>query len=149
MYFEDFEAGQCFETSGRTITETDLTMFSMLTGDWNAIHADADYARTTRYGERLVHGSFGIGLAIGLLHGLGVFEGTAVAMLGISDWRFEKPLLIGTTLHLRLSVIETEPGRTGKTGRVGRQFELIDGAGEVVQRGRSDVLVRTRAGAEA
>jgi acyl dehydratase len=146
MYFEDFSPGQVFETGGRTIAETDLTMFSMLTGDWNAIHSDADFARTTRYGERLVHGSFGIGLAIGLMHGLGIFEGSAVAMLGISDWSFEKPILIGTTLHLRLEVIDSERGRTGKTGRIGRDFQLIDGAGEVVQRGRSDVLVLTRAG---
>ncbi|MCR4265277.1 MaoC/PaaZ C-terminal domain-containing protein [Nitratireductor sp. ZSWI3] len=146
MYFEDFSPGQVFQTGGRTITETDLTMFSMLTGDWNAIHSDADYARTTRYGERLVHGSFGIGLAIGLMHGLGIFEGSAVAMLGISEWRFERPILIGTTLHLRLEVIDAERGRTGRTGRIGRHFKLIDGPGEVVQQGRSDVLVLTRAG---
>lgn len=146
MYFEDFSPGQVFETGGRTITETDLTMFSMLTGDWNAIHSDADYARTTRYGERLVHGSFGIGLAIGLMHGLGIFEGSVVAMLGVSDWKFERPILIGMTLHLRLEVIDHEPGRTGSTGRIGRDFQLIDGAGALVQRGRSDVLVLTRAG---
>lgn len=147
MYFEDFAPGQVFVTGGRTITETDLTMFSMLTGDWNAIHSDADFAAQTRFGQRLVHGSFGIGLAIGLMHGLGIFEGSAVAMLGVSDWRFEKPILIGTTLHLRLEVLETEPGRTGRTGRIGREFQLRDGSGELFQRGRSDVLVLTRAGA--
>ncbi|WP_102225172.1 MaoC/PaaZ C-terminal domain-containing protein [Acidimangrovimonas sediminis] len=149
MYYEDFAPGQSFVTAGRTITETDLQMFSMLTGDWNAIHCDADFAASTRYGQRLVHGSFGIGLAIGMMHGLGIFEGTAVAMLGITDWTFDKPILIGMTLRLRLSVIEVAPGRTGRTGRVGRRFELIDSAGEVVQQGRSDVLVTTRAGQSA
>ncbi|MEI2385293.1 MaoC/PaaZ C-terminal domain-containing protein [Breoghania sp. JC706] len=154
MHFEDFVEGQVFETGGRTITETDLTMFSMLTGDWNAIHSDADFARTTRYGERLVHGSFGIGLAIGLMHGLGIFEGSAVAMLGISDWRFEKPILIGTTLRLRLTILDKELRGTGRpgpsrTGRIGRRFDLIDSDGACVQSGRSDVLVTTRAGLSA
>lgn len=149
MHFEDFAEGQVFETGGRTITETDLTMFSMLTGDWNAIHCDADFARSTRYGERLVHGSFGIGLAIGLMHGLGIFEGSAVAMLGISDWRFEKPILIGTTLRLRLTILDTETRGSGRTGRIGRRFELIDSDGGCVQSGRSDVLVTTRAGLSA
>ncbi|MEA3123476.1 MAG: hypothetical protein QOD67_495 [Caballeronia sp.] len=33
LYFEDFEVGQSFESGGTTITETDLTFFSMLSGD--------------------------------------------------------------------------------------------------------------------
>lgn len=144
MYFEDFEAGQVFETAGRTITETDLTLFSMLTGDWNPIHSDAEFAKTTRFGERLVHGVYGIGLAIGMMHGLGIFEKSAVAMLGIADWQFTKPILIGTTLRLRLTILDSEPGRSGRTGRIGRRFELLNEAGEVVQSGRSDVLVSTR-----
>jgi acyl dehydratase len=144
MYFEDFEPGQTFETAGRTMTETDLTMFSMLTGDWNPIHADAEFAKTTRFGKRLVHGVFGIGLAIGMMHPLGIFENSAVAMLGISDWQFKKPILIGDTLRLRLSIIDAERGQSGRTGRVGRLFELLNQNGEVVQSGRSDVLVLTR-----
>ncbi|SDE86934.1 MaoC/PaaZ C-terminal domain-containing protein [Rhodospira trueperi] len=149
LYFEDFQPGQVFETVGRTITETDLTLFSMLTGDWNPIHADAEYARATRFGERLVHGAYGIGLAIGLMHPLGIFEKSAVAMLGIADWQFKKPILVGTTLRLRLNIVDTERGTSGRTGRVGRLLELLDHGGEVVQAGRSDVLVLTRAGAEA
>src|SRR5690606_8993861 len=38
LYFEDFHAGQAFESGARTITEADLTIFSMLSGDWNPIH---------------------------------------------------------------------------------------------------------------
>jgi acyl dehydratase len=144
MFFEDFEAGQVFETAGRTITETDLTMFSMMTGDWNPIHADAEFAKTTRFGERLVHGVYGIGLAIGMMHGLGIFEKSAVALLGITDWRFKKPIVIGNTLRLRLSIVDTEIGRSGRTGRVGRLFELLNEKGEVVQAGRSDVLVSAK-----
>jgi acyl dehydratase len=144
MFFEDFEAGQVFETAGRTITETDLTMFSMMTGDWNPIHADAEFAKTTRFGERLVHGVYGIGLAIGMMHGLGIFEKSAVALLGITDWRVKKPIVIGNTLRLRLSIVDTEIGRSGRTGRVGRLFELLNEKGEVVQAGRSDVLVSAK-----
>ncbi len=144
MFFNDFGPDQVFTTAGRTITETDLTMFSMLTGDWNPIHSDAEYAKATRFGERLVHGSFGVGLAIGMMHGLGIFETSAVAMLGIADWRFEKPILIGNTLHLRLTIIDKEIGRSGRTGRIGRRFELINEKGEVVQSGRSDVLALVR-----
>lgn len=145
-YFEDFLPGDTFTTAGRTLTETDLQMFSMLTGDWNPIHADAEYAATTRFGERLLHGTFGIGLCIGMLHPLGIFDGTVVAMLSVENWRFLKPLTIGMTVHLELEIIETEKGRSGKTGRIGRLFRLKDQNGETVQEGRADVLVMTRAG---
>lgn len=144
MYFDDFKPGQVFETGGRTITETDLTMFSMMTGDWNQIHANAEFAKTTRFGQRLVHGAYGIGLAIGMMHGLGIFEHSAVAMLGVSDWQFKQPIFVGTTLRLRLTILETESGKTGKTGRVGRRFELLDQDDGVVQVGHSDVLVAVR-----
>ncbi len=63
MYFEDFQPGQTFESTGRTITEADLTLFSMLSGDWNPIHADAEFAKGTRYGQRVVHGALGIAIS--------------------------------------------------------------------------------------
>ncbi|MGI6246242.1 MAG: MaoC/PaaZ C-terminal domain-containing protein [Pseudochelatococcus sp.] len=144
--YEDFAPGQVFTTAGRTLTETDLQMFSMLTGDWNPIHSDAEYAATTRFGERLLHGTLGIGLCIGMLHPLGIFDGTVVAMLSVDNWRFLRPLTIGMTVHLELEIIEKEPGRSGRTGRIGRLFRLKNQHGEVVQEGRADVLVMTRAG---
>ena len=142
LYYPDFEVGQVFTSHARTMTETDLTMFSMLTGDWNPVHNDSEFASKTKYGERLIHGSFGIGLALGLLHGLGIFEDSAVAMLGVKDWQFKKPMFIGDTLHLRLTILEKEMGKSGNTGRLGRLFELVDKDGEVVHSGQSDVLVR-------
>jgi len=144
MYFEDFEPGQVFETVGRTITETDLTTFSMLTSDWHPIHADVEYAKTTRFGERLVHGVFGIALALGMMYPLGIFEGSAVALLGITDWRFKRPIVVGNTLRMRLRILDKGPGRSGKVGRVGRWFELVNEAGDVVQAGRGDALVLAR-----
>ena len=45
LHFEDLAPGQVFVSTGRTVTETDLTMFSMLSGDWNPIHADAAFMR--------------------------------------------------------------------------------------------------------
>lgn len=146
MYFEDFEPGQVFETVGRTITETDLTMFSMLTGDWHPIHADAEYAKSTRFGERLVHGVFGIALALGMMYPLGIFEESAVALLGITDWQFKRPIVVGNTLRMRLRILDKEPGSSGKVGRVGRWFELINEAGDIIQAGRGDALVLTRFG---
>ncbi|MYN13122.1 dehydratase [Pusillimonas sp. TS35] len=147
-YFEDFSPGQVFESGGRTLTETDLTFFSMLSGDWNPIHADAEYARGTRYGQRVVHGALGIAVSTGMLHELGIFHGSVIAMLGFRNWNFLAPLLVNDTIHLRLTILDATLGKSGRSGKVGRRFELINQRGEVAQEGESDVLVHTRHGAQ-
>jgi acyl dehydratase len=146
-YFEDFAVGQSFESTGRTITETDLTMFSMLSGDWNPIHADAEFAKSTRFGQRVVHGALGIALATGMMHQLGIFERTAVAMMSLQNWKFVGPILVGQTLRLRLSILEKEEGNSPRVGRVNRALQLVDQGGTVIQDGISDVLMLKRAAA--
>jgi len=147
LYLDDFKVGQTFESTGRTITETDLTMFSMLSGDWNPIHADAEFSRATRYAQRLVHGALGIAISTGMLHQIGIFERSVIAMLGFREWNFLKPLLIGDTVHLHLEILSVEPGRSGRSGKLGRRFRLVNQRGEIAQEGESDVLVLTHEGA--
>ncbi|CAG9179789.1 Bifunctional protein PaaZ [Cupriavidus laharis] len=146
-YFEDFEVGQVFESTARTVTETDLTMFSMLSGDWNPIHADAEFAAQSRYGQRVVHGTLGIAMATGMMHQLGIFERTVVAMMSLGNWRFVAPMLVGQTLHLRLGILEKEAGTSRRVGRINRSLQLLDQHGALVQDGVSDVLVLKRSAA--
>jgi acyl dehydratase len=143
-FFEDLQPGQSFTSGGRTITETDLTFFSMLSGDWNPIHADVEYAKATRYGQRVVHGTLGIAIATGMLHEIGIFDRSVVAMLGLKDWKFLQALFVGDTIHLKLTILDAEIGRSGRTGRIGRRFELINQNNVLVQEGFSDVLVLSK-----
>jgi acyl dehydratase len=146
LYFEDFEVGQTFESGGRTITETDLTFFSMLSGDWNPIHADAEFAKNTRYGQRVVHGTLGIAIATGMLHEMGIFHDSAVAMMSLNDWKFVAPILVGDTLHLRLEITELDGGKSERVGRLGRRFIMLNQRDETVQDGRSDLLIKKKRG---
>ncbi|NYT35468.1 dehydratase [Allopusillimonas soli] len=148
-YLEDFAPDQVFESGGRTITEADLTFFSMLSGDWNPIHANEAYARTTRFGQRVVHGVLGMAVSTGMLHELGIFHDSVIAMLGFRNWQFLAPLFVNDTIHLRLTITSVEPGKSGNSGKLGRRFELVNQHGDVVQAGESDVLVLTRQGAQA
>ena len=141
LYFEDLKHGEVFESAGRTVTETDMTFFSMLSGDWNPIHCDQDYASKTRFGERLVHGAYGIAIATGMMHTLGIFEKSAVAMMSISDWKFVKPITVGMTLKLRLTILDFEEGTSKRVGRVNRRLQLVNQDDEVVQDGVSDMLI--------
>lgn len=147
MYFEDFTVGQILTTPGRTITEADVVSFAAWTGDNNQIHTDAEFAKQTRYGQRIVHGMLGASLCLGLIARMGAFEGSAVALLGIDGWRFTNPVFIGDTVTCTVEIVGTRLTSKGSTGVVQRELKLINHRGEVVQQGRMDILMLTRAAA--
>ena len=77
LYFEDYEIGDSVTTQGRTITEADIVNFAALSGDWNPIHVDAEYAKGGMFGERIAHGLLGLSVATGLAARLGFINETA------------------------------------------------------------------------
>ncbi len=105
LWYEEFEVGQRIEHRvRRTVTETDNLLFSALTMNPAAIHLDAEYCKSTSFGERIVNSVF----TLGLLVGLSVYDttyGTTIANLGWEDVRFPRPVLIGDTLHASTTVI--------------------------------------------
>jgi acyl dehydratase len=143
-YLEDLAVGQEFETARRTITETDLVTFAMLSSDWNAIHTDALATKDSRFGGRIVHGALGLTIATGLLQRTGMFEGSAVALLGLSEWVFAKPLYVGDTVFTRMRIAAVRPTGDGKRGVISRELELVNQHDEIVQHGRSDFMVLRR-----
>jgi acyl dehydratase len=144
LYLEDLAAGQEFVSPGRTITEADVMSFAAWTGDNNQVHTDAEFAKGTRYGQRIVHGMLGASLCLGLIARTGVFEGSAVALLGIDGWRFVGPVFIGDTLTCTVEILSTRRTSKGTTGIVERQVTLRNQRGETVQEGRMDLMVLAR-----
>ena len=65
-YFEDYHEGLQLTTPGRTIGETEVSMFAMLTGDFNRLHTDAEYMKESLFGERIAHGLLGLAVVNGL-----------------------------------------------------------------------------------
>ncbi len=149
LYLEDLSAGQTFVSPGRTITEADVVSFAAWTGDNNQVHTDVEFAKRTRYGQRIVHGMLGASLCLGLIARTGVFEGSAVALLWIDGWRFTQPVFIGDTLTCTVEILSTRQTSSGRTGVVERLVTLANQRGEIVQQGRMDILVLTRAAAIA
>jgi acyl dehydratase len=143
-YLEDLAAGQTFMTPGRTITEADVVSFASWTNDNNQVHTDVEFAARTRYGQRIVHGMLGASLCVGLIARTGVFEGSAVALLGIDQWRFTAPVFIGDTVTCQVEILSTRRTSSGTTGIVERMVTLRNQHDEVVQQGRMDVMVLTR-----
>jgi acyl dehydratase len=54
LTFEEFDLGATYKSQARTITESDVMAFAGLSGDFNPLHTDSEFAKTTPFGERIV-----------------------------------------------------------------------------------------------
>lgn len=149
LYYEDISEGQTFTSPARTVTETDLVNFAMLSGDWNAIHTDEEFATESYYGQRVVHGLFGLSLMTGLMDRTGLFSGSAIAMLGIKDWQFKAPIFVGDTLHFEMDIVSKRLTSNGDRRIVERKFRLLNQRGEITQEGDIGIMLRLKQGQEA
>jgi 3-hydroxybutyryl-CoA dehydratase len=144
LFFEEYEAGQSIVSVGRTVTEADVVAFAALTGDWNPIHTNADFAAKHPFGQRVAHGLLGLSIASGLAVRLGFLEETVLAFREIGSWKFSLPIYLGDTIRVRATVTETKAIRRLGGGLVTLKVEILNQDDKVVQRGTWGVLVKSR-----
>ena len=125
-YFEYFEIGERWKSRGRTITETDLVMFSALTGDYYPLHTDIEYAKNTPFKQRIAHGMLVLSFATGLTK---MDPDIIVANYGIDKLRFIKPVFIHDTIHVELEVLDLQDKGNG-TGVVTVKQTTVKQTGE-------------------
>jgi acyl dehydratase len=128
-------------TFAKTIGEADLLLFSALSGDFDPIHVDEEYARASQFGRRIAHG----GLVMGLLSTTASMisrravergsKGVSVS-LGYDKIRFLRPVFIGDTLtaRYRIEEIDTDAGRSLSRVEVANQHGELCLAGTHVMR---------------
>ena len=130
LYYEDFKEGMIFETPRRTITEADIVNFACLSGDFNPLHVDEEFAKNTIFGRRIAHGALTFAVMTGLWDMLGIIKGTTIAFYGVDKLRFIKPVYPGDTLRVKITVTEKKEKETG--GLVVLHNEVLNQRGEVV-----------------
>ncbi len=144
LYYDEFTLGDSTESVGRTITEADVVAFAALSGDWNLIHTDAEYAKAQMYKQRVAHGLLVLSIASGLAMRMGFMEDTVMAFRGLA-WKFVKPVFIGDTVRLRVTVEETKPMARLGGGLVIFKLEVVNQENEVTQRGTWEILCKAAA----
>ena len=143
LFYDDFEVGRSWGTPARTITEADIVLFAGLTGDYNPVHTDAEFAKTTPFGMRILHGPAGFAIATGLEFRLGIKEGTATAMLGMT-WDFRGPILMGDTIRVKQKVSSMRETKKPTLGIVNFHVAIVNQRDEVVQEGEWKIMFRRK-----
>ena len=129
-YFDDFQVGSARETLGRTITETDIVLHAGQSGDFYPHHMDAEWCKAQEFGQRIAHGTLVFTVAVGLSAG----DVNPMAFTyGYDRLRFIKPVFIGDTLRVRVTLKEKRdsPKRPGY-GFVIELVEAINQQNDVV-----------------
>jgi acyl dehydratase len=144
LYFEEFSVGQKIVSVARTVAESDILSFAGLTGDYNQIHTDAEFAKGTQFGQRIAHGLLGLSIAVGLLMRTGVLEGTVMAFREIVEWKFIKPVFIGDSIHAEMEVKEMKAMPRVGGGLAMIAMEVKNQKNESLMRGTLAVLVASK-----
>jgi 3-hydroxybutyryl-CoA dehydratase len=143
MYYDEFEVGQTLVTRGRTVTEADIVQFGTLTGDFNPMHMDAEYSKTSFMGQRVAHGMLGISYAIGQLYQLGVLDGTILAFREL-EAKFSVPILIGDTIKIHAIVREKKDAARLGGGLVTFDLKILNQDGKTVTKAGVTLLMASK-----
>lgn len=141
--YADLHVGMAFRSPGRTITDADVVAFAGLTGDYSELHTSDVYAQASQFGRRVAHGLLGLAYAHGLMWPrTGELRQTAIAFLGISDWKFVGPIFLGDTIFVEYRIAELRDSRSKPTQAIATfDVDVVNQDGSVLQKGRKVLLM--------
>jgi acyl dehydratase len=142
LYFDEVEVGQEWVSPGRTITETDIVNFAGLSGDFNPIHVDHEFAKSTPFRRPIAHGLLGFAIGSGLIVVCPLMR--TLAFLEIREWHFRGPIFAGDTIRAVSTVLAKEARGRGRRGMITWQRKLVNQEEKVVQEGVTLTLVEGR-----
>ena len=131
QYWEDYEIGYTRTSTGRTITESDIVIHAGQTGDFYPHHMDAEFAKSTPFGQRVAHGTLILSVGVGMLANE---INDAAFSYGYDKVRFIAPVFIGDTIVSKAEIVaKREHAKSPeKYGIVDEQVTVTKQSGEVV-----------------
>ena len=140
-FFEDYTAGSVRTTLGRTITEADIVIHAGQTGDFYPHHMDAEWCRTQPFGQRMAHGTLIFSVAVGMT--AGEINPEAFSY-GYDRLRFIRPVFIGDTIRVAVSIKEKRDSKSREHGIVVELCEVTNQRGETVLACEHLLMVKRR-----
>jgi acyl dehydratase len=104
--FEQLSVGERFSSGARTVRDTDVIVFSALTGDWHPQHCDPEWAAGSPFGERIAHGMLVLSLAVGLVP---LDPERVLALRRVSDVVFKRPVRLNDTISVSGEITALRP----------------------------------------
>ena len=128
-YFESLELNNIRETMGRTITESDIVIHAGQTGDFFPHHMDAEWCKAQPFKQRIAHGTLVFSIAVGLTAKV---INEAAMTYGYERLRFIKPVFIGDTIKVKVTIKEKKDYKKPGYGLVTELVEVFNQHNELV-----------------
>lgn len=141
LTFDQFNVGAVFVCQARTVTEADTVNFAGVSGDYNPLHTDEEFGKTTPFGSRIAHGVLGLAIVTGQANQLGVFEGTTIALMQ-QLVKYTGAVKFGDTIHLELKVAEKKESSKPDRGVVTFDATVLNQQGKSVIEGQWVLLMK-------
>lgn len=143
LYLEDFIIGKEYISPGRTVTEADVINFACLSGDFNPMHTDEEFAKKGVFGTRIAHGALGFAISTGLSNQMGIYEGTTIAFMECTV-KYCAPLMIGDTI--RVVIVPAETRHSSKPGRgiLKQKLKLLNQNNVVIMESDQVIMMTSR-----
>jgi 3-hydroxybutyryl-CoA dehydratase len=135
--WDDYKVGDSAKFT-KTITEEDVMKFAEVSGDYNPIHVDPEFAKTAIFGKQVAHGVISVGL-ISAVMGVKLF-GPGI-LYGEQTVRFVKPVYFGDKLTAVATVAEKFTKKEGKLKFIKCDTKVYNQDDELVTDGEGVVLV--------
>ena len=140
-FFEDYILDNRRETLGRTITESDFVTHAGQTGDFFPHHMDAEWCKTQPFKQRIAHGTLTFSVGIGMT--ANQINPEAFSK-GYDRLRFLKPVYIGDTIHVVVTISEKTESKRPECGQVIEHVEIFNQRDELVMVCDHILLVKKR-----
>jgi acyl dehydratase len=141
LTFDQFNLSDVFASQGRTVTEADVVTFAGLSGDFNPLHTDEEFGKTTPFGARIAHGMLSAAMATGMANWLGIFEGTTLALME-QVIQYKGAVKFGDTIHLEMRVLEKKETSKPDRGVVIFETRVLNQDSKAVIEGKWTLMMK-------
>ena len=142
LFYEDLNVGDEDQSTGRTVTETDVVSFAGLSGDFNNMHIDEEFAKKTVFGTRVAHGLCVLSIASGLWFTMPRLA--TIAFMGLEDWRFSDAVKFGDTIRITRNLVEKREHKRPNMGFLVFEVNVHNQDNKIVQKGKWVILVQRK-----
>jgi 3-hydroxybutyryl-CoA dehydratase len=142
LFYEDLNVGDEDQSTGRTVTETDVVSFAGLSGDFNNMHIDEEFAKKTVFGTRVAHGLCVLSIASGLWFTMPRLA--TIAFMGLEDWRFSDAVKFGDTIRITRKLVEKREHKRPNMGFLIFEVNVHNQESKIVQKGKWVILVQRK-----
>jgi len=141
--FEEFIIDEEIFTASRTITEADVVNFAGLSGDFNLLHTDEEFMKSSEFGGRIAHGALVAAVCSGQANQLGIYEGTTIAVVQVTT-KYTGAVRLGDTVRTIIKCTDKRDSKKPDRGVATFKITMLNQQDQSVQEAEWIIILKKK-----